>query len=210
MKKIVQTLFLSAAGILVGLLSACSTTQKITNSVRTATEQLLVSEAVVRSLPKQPDSLLPLPQGAIVKLDISISAISADKDVIRGIIAGWLGQRGYIVQDGAENATHRINIVVDSLGTELGNTFFGIPPVQGSLIPISLPELALYKAEYQTGYARFHLDIFELPSGRFVGSSPQFLADTFYNAYTVLFLFTFNKTDLISPPQIGTSRKPLK
>ncbi len=196
MKKIVNALCLGVA--LVGLLSACSTTQKITNSLRTATEQLLISEAAMRSLPKQSASSLPIPQGATVKLDIS--GISADKDILRGIIAGWLGQQGYTVQEGPENANYRINVVVNSLGTELGNTFFGIPPVQGSLIPISLPELALYKAEYQTGYASYHFDIFELPSGRFVGSSSPLLADTFYNAYTVLFLFTFKRTDLISPP----------
>lgn len=194
--KMVKILCLGAA--LVSLLSACSTTQKITNSLRTATEQLLISEAVSRSLSKQPESTLSIPQGAIVKLDVS--GISADKDFIRGAIAGWLGQRGYTVQEGAENAAYRINIAINSLGTELGNTFFGMPAVQASLIPISLPELAIYKAEYQTGYASFYFDIFEMPSGRFIGSSSPFLADAFYNAYTVLFLFTFKRTDLASPP----------
>lgn len=63
----------------------------------------------------------------------------------KGVIAGWLGMLGYTTQDGPENATHRINIVLDSLGTEAGGTFFGIPPVQASLIPISLPELAFSK-----------------------------------------------------------------
>ena len=189
------------------VLSACSTTQKVTNSARTATEQLLISEAVTRSLPKQIDLPFPIPRGAVVKLDVT--GLTADKDMAKGVIAGWLGMLGYTVQDGPENASHRINILLDSLGTEVGSTFFGIPPVQASLIPISLPELALYKAEHQSGYARFHLDVFEMPSGRFVGSSSPFLADTFYNAYTVLFLFSFNKTDLSSPPRIGTFRNPL-
>jgi len=204
LKRIVKILCLSV--VLVWLLSACSSTQKITNSARTATEQLLITEAVMRSLPKQPDSPLPIPKSAIIKLDLT--GISADKDIVRGIILRWLGQYGYTVQD--EKATHRINIIVEALGTELGTTFFGIPPIQASLIPISLPELSFYKADNQTGYARFHLDIFELPSGRFIASSLSFLADTFYNAYTVLFLFTFNKTDLTFPPQLGIFRKPLK
>lgn len=202
--KIIKALCLSAA--LVGLLSACSSTQKITNSARTATEQLLITEAVMRSLPKQRDLPFPIPRGASVKLDIA--GISADKDIVKGIVAGWLGLHGYIVQD--ENASHRINIVVNSLGTELATTFFGIPPIQASLIPISLPELSLYKSENQSGYARFHFDIFELPSGRFLASSSPFLAGTFYNAYTVLLLFTFNKTDLVSPPQVGKFHDILK
>lgn len=196
-KKIIKAFCLSA--VLAGLLSACSTTQKITNSARTATEQLLITEAVMRSLPRQPDLPFPIPRGAAVKLDVT--GLTADKDIVKGIVAGWLGLHGYVVQD--ENVSHRINIVVNSLGTELATTFFGIPPIQASLIPISLPELSLYKAENQSGYARFHFDIFELPSGRFLASSSPFLAGTFYNAYTVLLLFTFNKTDLTSPPQVG-------
>lgn len=205
MKKTIHLLFLS---LLIGLLSACSTTQKVTNSARTATEQLLISEAITRSLPKQIDLPLPMPKGAIVKLDVT--GLTPDKDMAKGIVAGWLGFLGYTVQDGPENATHRVNLVIDSLGSEVGNTFFGIPPIQASLIPISLPELALFKADLQSGYVRFHLDVFDMPSGRFIASSSPFIADTFYNAYTVLFLISFNKTDLTSPPQIRTFPKRTK
>lgn len=194
-------------GIIFGsLLSACSSTQKITNSVRTATEQLLITEAVSRSLPQQRDISFPIPRGSTVKLDIA--GLTADKDIVKAIVTGWLGLHGYIVQD--DNASHRISIVVDSLGTELSTNFFGIPPIQASLIPISVPELSLYKAENQAGYARFHFDTFELPSGRFLASSSPFLANTFYNAYTVLLVFTFNKTDLNSPPQVGKLKNLIK
>lgn len=206
MKKTIRMLFLSI--LLIGLLSACSTTQKITNSARTATEQLLISEAITRSLPKQIDLPLPMPKGAIVKLDVT--GLTPDKDMAKGVVAGWLGFLGYTVQDGPENATYRVNLVIDSLGSEVGNTFFGIPPVQASLLPIALPELALFKADIQSGYARFHLDVFDMPSGRFIASSSPFIADTFYNAYTVLFLISFNKTDLTSPPQIQTFPKRTK
>lgn len=191
-------IFLSV--LLIGLLSACSTTQKITNSARTATEQLLLSEAISRSLPKQNGSPLPIPKGAIIKLDVT--GLTPDKDMAKGVVAAWLGLQGYIVQDGAEKATHRINVVIDSLGSEAGNTFFGIPPIQASLIPVSLPELALFKADLQSGYARFHVDVFEMPSGRFIVSSTPFIADTYYNAYTLLFLISFHRTDLDSPPKV--------
>lgn len=203
-KKIVEVLCLSIA--LAVLLSACSSTKKVTSSSRTATEQLLITEAVTRSLPKERDLAFPIPRGATVKLDVA--GISGDKDVVKGIVAGWLGLHGYNVQD--ENANHRINIIVDSLGTELSTTFFGLPPISSGFLPIALPELALYKSENQSGYARFHFDIFELPSGRFLASSSPFVTGTFYNAYTVLLLITFNKTDLDSPPQVGRFKDVLK
>ncbi len=195
--RIIKGLCLSM--VLVGFLAGCSTTQKITSSARTATEQLLISEAVKRSLAKSLDSSLPIPKGSVVKLDLF--GISGDKDLMKGIIAGWLGQQGYVAQD--ESATYRMNIVVDSLGTESANTFFGVPPISASLIPIALPKLSFYEADYQAGYSKFHLDIFEVSSGRFVGTVP-FVANTHYNKHTVFFLFTFKRTDLASPPTVGS------
>ena len=91
-----------------GLLSACSATQKITNSARTATEQLLLSEAISRSLSKQIYSPLPMPKGAIIKLDVT--GLTPDKDMAKGVVAAWLGLLGYTVQDGVEKAPHRITL----------------------------------------------------------------------------------------------------
>lgn len=197
LNEIIKRLCLSM--VLTGFLASCTTTQKLTNSARTPTEQLLISEAVTRSLAKSSDFSLPIPKGSVIKLDMF--GISKDKDLVKGIIAGWLGQQGYIAQD--EYATYRMNVVVDSLGTEYGNTFVGIPPITSALVPIYLPKLSLYEADYQTGYSRFHVDIFEIPSGRFVGTVP-FMADTHFNKHTVLFLFTFKRTDLASPPSVGS------
>jgi hypothetical protein len=134
--------------------------------------------------------------------------MSSDQTLLQKILTGWLGRQGYSVQKNEEKATHRINVIVQALGTELGNSFFGMPPVRSQLIPFSLPELALYKAEYQTGYVKFYMDIFELPSGAFVQSTPAFLAETYYNGHTVLLMFSFTSTDLDFPPQLGSYRKP--
>ena len=54
------------------------------------------------------------------------------------------------------------------------------------------------------------MNIFELPSGKFAGSTPPFLADAYYNDYTVFFIFAFTSTDLTSAPELGSLyRKPL-
>ena len=189
-------------------MSACSSVHTSTQSRRTAIEQLLLSEAVKKSFSQQLENPLPIPQGTNVSIDIS--GISLDKSVIHQIMAGWLGQHGYHVQSDTEKSTYQINVIVESLGTESGDTFVGIPPVQSSFIPISLPELALFKAQYQTGYTKLYLDIFELPSGRFVQSISPFFAETYYNNFVLLFLVSFKSTDLLAPPQIGFFRGPLK
>jgi hypothetical protein len=43
-------------------------------------------------------------------------------------------------------------------------------------------------------------------TGKFVGSSPNFLADAYYNNYTVLLLLSCSSTNLMSPPQLGSFR----
>ncbi|MCB1985606.1 MAG: hypothetical protein H6940_12115 [Burkholderiales bacterium] len=180
------------------IMSACSTTQKTTHSPRTAIEQLLHSEAISRSLNRQTQRDLPMPYGA--KVTLSTAGLSADNPFIGEVVGGWLGNQGFLI-DSPENAQYRIHIVVNALGTEFDETFFGIPPVSGSLVPISIPELAFYKAQNQVGYSNFYLNIFEHPSGRLVHTSPPYMAETFYNDYTVLLMFKFNRTDLRHPPK---------
>lgn len=194
-----RTHFIFLAAIFLLSLSACSSTQKITNSARTPIEQLLHSEAIARSLSKQSDLQLHIPAGA--KISLNTTGLTPDNPFVGEMISSWLGRQGYIV-DNTENAQYKINVTVNALGTEFGETFFGIPPVSGSFIPISLPELAFYKSQNQTGYTNFHLDIYELPSSRFMHTTEPYTAETFYNGYTFFFMFSFNRTDLTNPPEL--------
>ena len=128
---LIIVLMLSAAG--------CSTMHSATQSQKAAIEQLLISEAVLRSL-QDANDIMTIPQGASVVIDTS--GISADQILLQKTVAGWLGQQGYAIQKNEDKANYRISVIVGSLGTELGNSFFGMPPVTSQLIPFSLPELA--------------------------------------------------------------------
>lgn len=205
---------LALSTVFIGLTTGCTTTHKTTSSQRTAVEQLLISEAVTRSLPREPDGALPIPRGSNVILDTSGISVAqgggSDQILLQQILAAWLGQQGYLIQYDRKNATHRIDVIVGALGTESSGTFIGMPPVTSVLIPFSLPELILYRAQLQTGYVKFHMNIFEIPAGRFVGSTPAFLGDTYHNYYTMAFVLSFESTNLMSPPQLGSFfRKPL-
>jgi hypothetical protein len=206
MPTLIKNLILIAGFPVLMFLASCSTMHNATQSQKAAIEQLLISEAVLRSLPHDASDIMAIPQGARVAIDTS--GITADQILLQKVLAGWLGQQGYAVQKSEDKADYRITAIVGSLGTEMGNSFFGMPPVTSQLIPFSLPELALYKAQYQTGYAKFHMDIFELPAGTLVQSTPPFLAQTYFNNHTVLLFFTINSTDLESPPRLGSFRRP--
>lgn len=190
------------------LLSGCSTMHKTTQSKRTAIEQLLLSESVTKSLSSDLETPLPMSRGADVFLDIS--GISADKQIVKDVVVGWLGKQGYFVQEDKKNAQYQVSILVDALGTEHGSTLVGLPSFNSAFLPISLPELALFKAQQQTGYVKFYFNIFELPSNRYIRTVSPFIADTFYNEYVVLFVFSFKSTDLLAPPQIGLNGQAKK
>lgn len=200
MVNIVKMLVLCMGSL--GLMAGCASTHKTTQSQRTAVEQLLISEAVMRSLPAESVEPLPIPQGSTVTLNSS--GLSSDQMLLQQVVAGWLGQKGYRVQTDEAKATYRVNVIVRSLGTELGTNFIGMPPVQSVIIPFSLPELSVYKAQYQTGYVKFHMDIFDIAKGEFAGSTPPFVAETYYNDYTVLFAISFTSTDLGSSPEFDS------
>ncbi|TFH12811.1 MAG: hypothetical protein E4H07_00585 [Nitrosomonadales bacterium] len=190
--------------VFITFLMGCSTI-RTTQSPRTAVEQLLISEAVIRSLPSKSDESLPIPPGS--KVILNTSGLTKDQTLLQQVLTGWLGQHGYLVQKDEKNAIYRIDVIVMALGTELGGDFVGLPPIQSTFIPFSLPELAFYKSAYQTGYVKFNMNIFEMLTGKFVGSTSTFLADSYYNNYTILFLYSFTSTDLISPPQLGSFRR---
>ncbi len=203
--NIARAMILAAATL--SFATGCSTTQRNTQSPRTAVEQLLLSEAIKRSLPRESNGVLPVPRGASIA--INTVGMTPDQAFLQQVVAGWLGQQGYLVQKDGKDATHRLDVVVEALGTELSGTFMGMPPIQSQLIPFSLPELSFYKSQYQTGYAKFHMNVFDMPAGNFMGSTSAFLADAYYNDYTVLFVLSHTSTDLPTIPEMGSfNRKP--
>jgi hypothetical protein len=89
---------------------------------------------------------------------------------------------------------------VQAFGTEQGETFFGMPPVQSVILPFALPELTLFKLQNQMAYMRCSFDIFESATGRHVRSTPWYVGSSYYNQYTILFFIYFRTTDLVLPP----------
>lgn len=190
-------------GILLGILTlsisaGCATMKELpTPDQATAIEQLLITQAVAQSLTGQDATSLPLPEHAAVKLETV--GLTVEQRFLMGAIGQWLGEQGLRLPPEDQEAMYKIQILVQSLGTEQSRSFFGMPPVQGGLLPFAIPELSLFKAQYQSGLTRFRLDIFETKTGQFIRSTPWLQASTFYNEYTLLFFIDFRRTNLVGP-----------
>jgi hypothetical protein len=180
------------------VLVGCGTVHNMPEPVRpTAVEQFLMAQAVERSLNGENAMPIPLAYGDTVSLDTS--GLTVEQRFFKGVIAGWLGEKGLQIVPDLYDARYRIYILVQALGTEQSVSLFGLPPIESVLLPFALPEIAVFKGQYQSGYTRFRLDIYETATGKFIRSTPWFQGSTYFNEYTLLFFFDFYRTDLIAP-----------
>jgi hypothetical protein len=211
----VRSGLLLAACVLAG--SGCALTQEVSRTPRSAIEQLLLTQAVDRALA---DVTVPLPEGAAVTVEVSglqtdrahmhvseddarfavIDSPSWDLAYVRDAASARLGELGYLVKQGEADAAYLVRVKVESMGTNQGKTFFGLPPIQSVIIPFALPQITLYQEQDQLAHVRLHLDVFERASGRFVRSTAKSVGSAYYNQYVVFFFFSFRSTDLIDPP----------
>lgn len=184
------------------LLSACGVTRDASKSPRAATEQLLLAQAVERSFE---DVSVPILKEAAVVMEVA--GLTPDQYYVRDAVAGHLAKTlGTRIVDRRDQAKYVVHVMVQALGTELDQSFFGMPQVQGGLIPIALPELPLYKFIREIGYVRYSMNIYEAATGKLALATPWFTKTAAWRQYTIFIFLTFRTSTLTDPPEL--SRPP--
>lgn len=197
--------FIMTWGLILCVLSACAAPSTKSMDPLTPTEQLLFSSAIKRGLKDYDVGIL---KGASITLAASSLRVdqSLNGDVIhrhmKHVVAGWLGQQGVIIREEEKDATYRVHLIVESIGTTQNTRMLGLPATQATLFPIATPELALYKRVQTEGYVRLYFDISERESGRFIRSTEPQVGSVTETLYTVFFFINWRKTDMESPPPI--------
>lgn len=190
--------------------------QEVSRTPRTAVEQLLLTQAVELALHNLTAAL---PERASLLVEVTglqtdrahlnmmtdlgrgvLHDPSLDLLLIRDVTATALGRMGYQISPPKTDPAYLARVVVESFGTTQSLSFFGLPPIQSVVIPITLPELVLYKLQRQNGYARLHVDFFDNPTGGYVGSTSTIIGRTYYNQYKILFFISWIRTDMSAPP----------
>jgi hypothetical protein len=212
--------------------------REYTRTPRTSTEQLLLSQALEKSmgpfqLPLGPPASVAvevagfvggrqllepgfLPNGPMVNSNTNsgsgtssteptptiMRSPSPDLGMVRGFVEGRLAQLGYTPVDQREAADLYVRLLVLAMGTDQGQSFFGMPAIQSTIIPFSTPPLTLYEAQRQIAYVRYRLQIYDGKSGKWHAPSEWYDGLAYYNQYTVLFFITFRGTDLVQAPYL--------
>ena len=154
-------------------LAGCGTTRS-TDSLRTATEQLLISDAIDRSV--QAIDFEPL-AGQSIYLDDSRLEEVVDRDYLVGTLRQHLLASGCILKDDRDQADFIVEARAGAVGTDRNDLLFGIPatnvpqilPVPG--VPTAIPEVPLAKRCDQRGIAKISMFAYHRESGRPVWQS---------------------------------------
>ena len=213
---------------LLPLLASCTIPREITKTARSAIEQLLLAEALNRSLL---DVSLPISVDEPLYMEVTglqlgylspmvpVSSVSASGEMsttgsstsgyfspagdlafVKDAVATHLGVLGYRISKREEDASYLVRVVVQSFGTSQSISFFGMPPIQSVLIPFSLPQLTVYHNLAQDGFVRYGVEVIERASGRLLYSTPWHSHRTYHDQYTIFFFFSFRMTDLDEAP----------
>jgi hypothetical protein len=208
-------LFIAMVCTELGAFSACSLLKEPSRTPRTSIEQLLLTQALERSLK---DVTNPLPEPAAIHLEVTgLSRLSSyagrpgsttegvqygpgtDLPFVLEAVASRLGELGSQIRQDPLEADYLVRIMVQALGTEQSQTFFGIPSAPSLILPVVPPEIPLYKAQYQQAHVRWLLNIYERSTGRFLRSTPMYTGDAYFNQFTIFFV-SFRRTDLLEAP----------
>ncbi len=153
--------------------AGCGTT-KWSDSPRTATEQLLISDAVDRAISEIDFSAL---EDHSVFLDTRFIATTLDQNYVTSTLRQHMLASGCIIKDKAEDSDFVVEIRAGSLGTNRNDVLLGVPATQlpsVGLLPTgaaAIPEIALSKRTSQQAVCKIAVFAYDRMSGRPVWQS---------------------------------------
>jgi len=163
------------ASLLLGLWAGagCGTT-KWSDTPRTATEQLLISDAIDRAVSRIDFRAL---AGKEVYLDATPVQRATDSAYLVSTLRQHMLASGCILRDKREDADYVVEVRAGAVGTDRSELFFGVPatkipsvvPVPG--VPNSIPELKIITRNEQRGVAKIALFAYNQHTGRPVWQS---------------------------------------
>ncbi len=166
---------LHCCGLLIAVLAGagCGTT-KWSDSPRTATEQLLISDAVDRAVSEIDFSAL---EDRSVYLDTRFIATTLDQNYVTSTLRQHMLASGCVIKDKPEESDYVVEVRTGSLGTNRNDVLIGIPATQlpsVGLLPTgaaAIPEIALSKRTSQQAVCKIAVFAYDRMSGRPVWQS---------------------------------------
>jgi len=151
--------------LVVFMLPGGCSSRLVTNTSRSAIEQMLLTGAVDKAMTK-----LRLPEVAGKKVYVDFSRLQAvDAGYVQVAVRARLAELGAVLVDKPERAELTAEVASGALGTEYKNAVVGLPALPVPNSPIPLPAAPAYRATERTGIVK--LLIFLHAQGKFVAAN---------------------------------------
>jgi hypothetical protein len=151
--------------------AGCGTT-RVTNTQRTATEQLLVSNAIDQSVSQLDFRAL---AGKAVFFDLQYLATGPDHGYVVSSLRQQLLACGCLLQESRASATYVVEARSGGIGTDEYSVLFGVPQMNVPSVlpgqPSLIPEIPLAKKTDQKGVAKIAVFAYNRRTGRPVWQS---------------------------------------
>lgn len=151
------------------------TTMKSSNTARTATEQLLISNSVDQSLAKV--NFQPFAGRAVFLEEKYLDSV--DKNYIIASVREQILRAGGTIAPKADDAQVVMEVRSGAIGTDQEDMFLGIPEIQLPVpVPVSLPEVRIISRRSQKGTAKIGIVAYDAKTKAALGTGGMTLAQS--------------------------------
>jgi hypothetical protein len=171
--------------------SGCAFSARV-QTPRSSWEQILATTAIDRAL-KQVE--WPEVDGKSVFVEVGPPGDVLDDRYLQRSIEVSLADRGAQITRNAEGAEYLLICLVGAIGLDIGGRFMGLEGTRGGLIPIKLPELALYKDTLRRGFAKTEIYLVDLETNKVVHHSGPVEGAAYRRSKTFFFVFETRESD---------------
>jgi hypothetical protein len=192
--------WLLIASILAGL-PGCGTV-RCTDSQRTATEQLLVSDAIDRSVSRFDFSCM---AGKTVFLDATALSPTVDAPYLTSSLRQQMFAHHCVVMDKREDAEYVVEARSGAVGTDRRETLFGVSAIKVTEAA-TIPEVPLAKKVEQRGVAKIALFAFNRETGEPVWQSGALPIESQKRDLWVLGVGPFQKGNIVETSALAAEK----
>ena len=182
-----RALVIAALATLAG---GCATSSQLIPTQPSAVTQQLVVRSLERALTKLDVSRF---AGRKVSIELTSQSYGA-QSFAKEFVSMWLEARGVRVTYESPDLT--LKVIASVLGTDRGETFFGIPQLQSTLIGVPTPEISIFKWVRNRGLTEMSVFVFDARTNTFLETVGPGIGRSKQDDVTILIVINFTVTDV--------------
>ena len=175
-------------------LGGCAASSQLIPSQPSAVTQQLLVRSLERALMKLDVSRF---AGRKVSVELTSQSYGAQAFAME-FVTMWLEARGVRVTSESPDLT--VKVIASVLGTDRGETFFGIPQLQSTLIGVPTPEVSLFKWVRNRGLTEMSFFVFDARTNTYLETVGPGIGRSKQDDVTILIVINFTTTDVEDRP----------